>query len=71
MTTSSSSATQNVVSVLNKAGIHVDDTVFEPLAAAEAVLRGDERELGVCLADIGAGSTDLIVFMKARCSTPE
>jgi cell division protein FtsA len=64
VSTSSSSATQNVVSALNKAGIHVDDTVFEPLAAAEAVLRGDERELGVCLADIGAGSTDLIVFYE-------
>jgi cell division protein FtsA len=60
--TTSSSAAQNVVTVLNKAGISVDDTVFEPLAAADAVLRADERELGVCLADIGAGSTDLIVF---------
>ena len=60
--TASSSATQNIVTALNRAGIHVDDTVFEPLAAADAVLRNDERELGVCLADIGAGSTDLIVF---------
>jgi cell division protein FtsA len=60
--TGSSSATQNIVTALNRAGIHVDDTVFEPLAAADAVLRSDERELGVCLADIGAGSTDLIVF---------
>jgi cell division protein FtsA len=60
--TASSSATQNIVTALNRAGIHVDDTVFEPLAAADAVLRSDERELGVCLADIGAGSTDLIVF---------
>jgi cell division protein FtsA len=60
--TASLSAAQNVVTVLNKAGIHVEDTVFEPLAAADAVLRADERELGVCLADIGAGSTDLIVF---------
>jgi cell division protein FtsA len=42
----------------------VDDTVFEPLAAADAVLRSDERELGVCLADIGAGSTELIVFQQ-------
>jgi cell division protein FtsA len=62
ITTTSASATQNVISVLNKAGIQVEDTVFEPLAAADAVLRADERELGVCLADIGAGSTDLIVF---------
>ena len=60
--TANASATQNVVTALNRAGIHVDSTVFEPLASADAVLRGDERELGVCLADVGAGSTDLIVF---------
>jgi cell division protein FtsA len=60
--TASASATQSIVTVLNKAGIQVEDTVFEPLACADAVLRSDERELGVCLADIGAGSTDLIVF---------
>jgi cell division protein FtsA len=40
----------------------VEDKIFEPLAAADAVLRADEREIGVCLIDIGAGSTDLIVF---------
>ena len=60
--TGAASATQNVVTTLNRAGIHVDDTVFEPLASADAVLRPDERELGVCLADIGAGSTDVVVF---------
>jgi cell division protein FtsA len=60
--TAAATATQNVVTALNRAGIHVDDTIFEPLACADAVLRSDERELGVCLADIGAGSTDVIVF---------
>jgi cell division protein FtsA len=60
--TAASSATQNVVTVVNRAGVHVDDTVFEPLGCADAVLRADERELGVCLAEIGAGSTSLIVF---------
>jgi cell division protein FtsA len=60
--TAASSAVQNVVTALNRAGIHVDDTVFEPLATADAVLRNDERELGVCVIDIGAGSTDLVVF---------
>jgi cell division protein FtsA len=60
--TAASSAVQNVVTAVNRAGIEVDDTVFEPLACADSVLRSDERELGVCLADIGAGSTDLIVF---------
>ena len=64
MVTAASSATQNVVTAVNRAGVHVDDTVFEPLACADAVLRSDERELGVCLADIGAGSTSLIVFQE-------
>ena len=60
--TASSSAIQNVVTAVNRAGVHVDDTVFEPLACSDAVLRADERELGVCLADVGAGSTNLAVF---------
>lgn len=63
MVTAASSATQNVVTAVNRAGVHVDDTVFEPLACADSVLRSDEREMGVCLAEIGAGSTDLIVFV--------
>src|SRR5437016_1344222 len=62
--TASSNATQNVVTAVNKAGVHVDDTVFEPLACADSVLRADERELGICLADLGAGSCDLIVFQQ-------
>lgn len=62
--TAAASTTQNVVTAVNRAGVHVDDTVFEPLACADAVLRPDERELGVCLADIGAGSTGLIVFQN-------
>src|SRR5690349_20623023 len=64
MVSAATSATQNVITAVNKAGVHVDDTVFEPLAAADSVLRSDERELGVCLADIGAGSTELIVIQE-------
>jgi cell division protein FtsA len=64
MVTAATSATQNVITAVNKAGIHVDDTVYEPLAAADSVLRADERELGVCLAEIGAGSTEMIVFQQ-------
>ncbi len=60
--TANASATQNVVTVLNRAGIHVDDTVFEALACADAVLRPDERELGACVVELGAGSTDVVVF---------
>ncbi len=62
--TASSSATQNLVTAVNRAGVHVDDTIFEPLACADSVLRSDERELGVCLADLGAGSCDIIVFQQ-------
>ncbi|HSY11257.1 MAG TPA: cell division protein FtsA [Verrucomicrobiae bacterium] len=62
--TASATATQNVVTAVNRAGIHVDDTVFEALACADSVLQTDERELGVCLVDIGAGSTDLIVYYE-------
>jgi len=64
LVTAAASAAQNVITAVNKAGVHVDDTVFEPLAAADSVLRSDERQLGVCLADIGAGSTELIVFLQ-------
>jgi cell division protein FtsA len=62
--TTLATAAQTVVTALNRAGIHVDDTIYEPLAAADAILRPDERELGVCLADIGAGSTDLVVYYE-------
>jgi cell division protein FtsA len=64
MITASATATQNIVTAANRAGIHVDDTVFEALACADSVLQTDERELGVCLVDIGAGSTDLIVYYE-------
>jgi cell division protein FtsA len=64
LVTAAASAAQNVITAVNRAGVHVDDTVFEPLGAADSVLRADERELGVCLADIGAGSTELIVFVQ-------
>jgi len=58
----STSATQNVVAAVNRAGVLVSDTVFEPLAAAEACLTADERDLGCCLVDIGAGTTGMVAF---------
>ncbi|HKZ52453.1 MAG TPA: cell division protein FtsA, partial [Candidatus Acidoferrales bacterium] len=60
--TAASTATRNLISAVNRAGVLVEDTVLEPLAAAEACLTPDERELGAVLVDIGAGSTDWIVF---------
>jgi cell division protein FtsA len=60
--TSSMSATQNLVTAANKAGILINDTVLEPLASAEACLTQDEKDLGCCLLDIGGGTTELIVY---------
>ena len=60
--TASGSATQNIVTAVNRAGVRVDDTVLEPFAAAEACLTQDERELGCCLLDIGGGTTELIAY---------
>lgn len=62
MVTAAASATQNAITVVNRASVQVDDTVYEAVASADAALRGDDRELGVCLVDIGAGSSDVIVF---------
>jgi cell division protein FtsA len=64
LVTTLATASQNVVTAVNRAGIVVLDTVFEPLACAEACLTADERELGVALVDIGGGSTDLVVYRQ-------
>lgn len=60
--TASTAAAQNLVSAVNRAGVVVADTVLEPLAAADACLTQDERELGCCLLDIGGGTTELLVY---------
>ena len=57
---------QNVLTAVNKAGIAVDALVLEQLAAAEAVLTPDEREMGVLLMDLGAGTTDYAVFLEGN-----
>ncbi len=62
--TAGTTATQNVVTCVNRAGMEVTETVLEQLSAAEAVLTQDERELGVALVDIGGGTTDLAIFDK-------
>ncbi len=60
--TAAVTSAQNIVKCCNKAGLNVVDIVLEPLASAEAVLAGDERDLGVCMVDIGGGTTDIAVF---------
>jgi cell division protein FtsA len=55
-------AAQNVIKCCQRAGLHVVDLVFAPLAAAEAVLSPEEKELGVAVVEIGAGTTGLLAF---------
>lgn len=57
-------ALQNLAKCVNRAGLNVAGFVLEPLAAASAVLTNDERELGVALVDIGAGTADIAVFVN-------
>ena len=61
--TASGTATQNIVTAVNRAGVRVDDTVLEQLASAESCVTQDERELGCCLLDIGGGTTELIAYV--------
>ncbi len=62
--TAAVTSAQNIVKCANKAGLNVMDIVLEPLASAEATLADDERDLGVCLIDIGGGTTDVAVFAE-------
>jgi cell division protein FtsA len=60
--TGADSAAQNIVKCVQRCGLHVEDIVLEQLASSFAVLTEDEKELGVCLVDIGGGTTDLALF---------
>jgi cell division protein FtsA len=60
----STTAIHNVRRAMERAGVEIDELVPEPLAAAEAVLTAAEREMGVALVDIGAGTTDLAVYLE-------
>src|SRR5437879_3463090 len=60
--TASVTSTQNIIKCCERSGLQVADLVLEPLAAAEAVVTPEERELGVALVDIGGGTTDIVVF---------
>ncbi|MDP1922968.1 MAG: cell division protein FtsA [Myxococcales bacterium] len=55
---------QNIVKCANRGGLNVADIVLQPLASSEAVLTDEEKELGVCLVDIGGGTTDIAIFQN-------
>jgi len=56
------SAAQNIVKCIERCGLQVSDIILQPLASSSAVLTDDEKELGVCLIDIGGGTTDIAIF---------
>ncbi|THF61184.1 cell division protein FtsA [Pseudothauera rhizosphaerae] len=58
------SAAQNVIKCVRRCGLEVMDLILQPLASSYAVLTEDEKELGVCLVDIGGGTTDIAVFTQ-------
>jgi cell division protein FtsA len=62
MVTGAASAAQNIVKCVQRCGLEVEDIVLEQLASSYAVLTDDEKELGICLVDIGGGTTDMAVF---------
>ncbi|MDA0705501.1 MAG: cell division protein FtsA [Proteobacteria bacterium] len=61
--TGAQSAAQNIVKCVQRCGLEVDDIVLEQLASSYAVLTDDEKELGICMVDIGGGTTDVAVFL--------
>ncbi len=57
-------AIQNIVKSCSRAGLHVNDLVLQPLASSRAVLTSEEQELGVVVADVGGGTTDIAFFLE-------
>ncbi|MCS3902258.1 cell division protein FtsA [Methylohalomonas lacus] len=64
MVTGAVSAAQNIIKCVRRCGLEVDDIILEQLASSQSVLTDDEKELGVCLVDIGGGTTDIAVFTE-------
>ncbi len=62
MVTGAVSAAQNIIKCVRRCGLEVDDVILEQLASSYSVLTEDEKELGVCLVDMGGGTTDIAVF---------
>lgn len=58
------SAAQNIAKCVRRCGLEVNDIILEQLASSHAVLTEDEKELGVCLIDIGGGTTDIAIFVE-------
>ncbi len=58
------SAAQNIIKCIRRCGLDINDIILEQLASSHAVLTGDEKDLGVCLIDIGGGTTDIALYLN-------
>lgn len=64
MVTGAVSAAQNIIKCIQRCGLEVSEIILEQLASSQSVLTEDEKELGVCLIDIGGGTTDIAIFTE-------
>ena len=64
LVTGAVSAAQNIIKCVHRCGLQVEDVILEQLASSYAVLSEDEKELGICLIDIGGGTTDIAIFTE-------
>ncbi len=62
------SAAQNIIKCIRRCGLEVDDIILEQLASSQSTVTEDEKDLGVCLVDIGGGTTDIAIFTEGAIS---
>ena len=60
--TGANTALQNIQKCIQRCGLQMDQIMLQPLASGHAVLTEDEKDLGVCVIDIGGGTTDIAVY---------
>ncbi len=60
--TGGTTSIHNLVRCVNRAGLEIDELILQPLASSEAVISAAEKDIGVALADIGGGTTDIAIF---------
>ena len=64
LVTGAANAAQNIEKCIRRCGLEVEDIILEQLASSHAILTDDEKELGVCIVDIGGGTTDIAIFTE-------
>ena len=64
-----SSTAKNLTKCINNSLLEINNYVLQPVASSEAVLSDEERDLGVCLVDIGCGTTDIAIFTDGTINT--